>query len=43
VIALGADPAPDVARLENIDFVMRHGVPINVAGKRQSFPPEGGE
>jgi imidazolonepropionase-like amidohydrolase len=41
IIAVRDDPTADVTRLEQVDFVMRHGVSVKVAGKRQPFPPEG--
>jgi imidazolonepropionase-like amidohydrolase len=34
----GKDPIEDVARMEKVDFVMRHGVVHKAGGKRQSFP-----
>jgi len=38
IIAVAGSPIEDVARMEKVDFVMRHGVVHKVGGKRQGFP-----
>lgn len=40
IVAVTGDPLGDVRRLEQVDFVMRHGVVHKLGGKRQAFPPE---
>jgi len=40
IIAVTGDPLSDVRRLEQVDFVMRHGVVHKLGGKRQAFPPQ---
>ncbi|QNA85628.1 amidohydrolase family protein [Sphingomonas sp. So64.6b] len=39
IIAVTGDPLVDVTRLEQVDFVMRHGVAVKIGGARQAFPP----
>ena len=39
IIAVTGDPLADVTRLEQVDFVMRHGVAVKIGGARQAFPP----
>jgi len=40
IIAVTGDPLKDVRQLEQVDFVMRHGVVHKLGGKRQAFPPQ---
>ncbi|SNS61509.1 Imidazolonepropionase [Sphingomonas laterariae] len=40
IIAVAGSPLDDVRQLENVDFVMRHGVVHKLGGKRQAFPAE---
>lgn len=40
IIAVSGSPLEDVRRMEQVDFVMRHGVVHKLAGKRQGFPAE---
>ncbi|AHE54991.1 amidohydrolase family protein [Sphingomonas sanxanigenens] len=40
IIAVAGSPLEDVRRMEQVDFVMRHGVVHKLAGKRQGFPAE---
>jgi imidazolonepropionase-like amidohydrolase len=40
IIAVSGSPLDDVARLQNVGFVMRHGVVHKLAGQRQVFPPQ---
>lgn len=40
IIAVAGSPLEDVRRIEQVDFVMRHGVVHKLAGKRQGFPAE---
>ncbi|WP_165322956.1 amidohydrolase family protein [Rhizorhabdus phycosphaerae] len=39
IIALAGSPLEDVARMETVDFVMRHGVVHKLGGARAVFPP----
>ena len=39
IVAVAGSPLEDVTRLENISFVMRHGVVLKDGGLRQPFPP----
>ncbi|MFL9842344.1 amidohydrolase family protein [Sphingomonas sp. ST-64] len=38
IIAVAGSPLEDVKRMEQVEFVMRHGVVHKTAGKRQAFP-----
>ncbi len=38
IIAVSGDPLADVKQLEKVDFVMRHGTTVKLAGARQAFP-----
>ncbi len=38
IVAVAGDPTADVTRLENVDFVMRHGVTVKARGVRLAFP-----
>lgn len=38
IIAVAGDPVQDVTRLQDVDFVMRHGVVHKLRGERQVFP-----
>ena len=40
IIAVAGDPVADVAWLNSVDFVMRHGQVVKVGGKRMMFPAE---
>ncbi|MBP8232931.1 amidohydrolase family protein [Rhizorhabdus sp.] len=39
IIAVAGSPLEDVARMEKVDFVMRHGVVHKLGGARAVFPP----
>lgn len=39
VIAVSGDPLKDVTRLQQVDFVMRHGIAVKAGGQRLAFPP----
>ena len=40
IIAVAGSPLEDVRRMEQVDFVMRHGVVHKLGGQRQGFPAE---
>lgn len=40
IIATSGDPTTDVTRLEDVEFVMKHGVVVKENGRRQPFPPQ---
>ena len=40
IVAVSGDPVSDVARLNNVDFVMRQGIVHKLGGKRQLFPQD---
>ncbi|WP_066663263.1 MULTISPECIES: amidohydrolase family protein [unclassified Sphingomonas] len=40
IIAVAGSPLDDIKRIEQVEFVMRHGVVHKAGGKRQPFPAE---
>ena len=40
IIAVAGSPLDDIKRMEQVEFVMRHGVVHKAGGKRQAFPAE---
>ncbi|MBA4761429.1 amidohydrolase family protein [Sphingomonas sp.] len=40
IIAVAGNPLDDIKRMEQVEFVMRHGVVHKAGGKRQAFPAE---
>ncbi|MGV3456261.1 amidohydrolase family protein [Sphingomonas sp.] len=40
IIAVAGSPLDDIKRMEQVEFVMRHGVVHKAGGKRQAFPAD---
>lgn len=40
IIAVAGNPLADIKRMEQVEFVMRHGVIHKAGGKRQAFPAD---